>query len=116
MDTSLNIAPPPHMTPQSAPLRERAMTTRVQPLERADPAATLPDNNPFIARIVTARLSGSDYPDSPAEIAPPDRTLRPYDVPMLPFDDDSENALSAHAAPPATSFIAASDQSDRAPD
>lgn len=74
-------------TVAAAPIVPRAVTTKVHAVEPTDKGATLPDNKPFVAQVVTARLSGSEYPENPAEIAPPDRTLRPYDVPMLPYEN-----------------------------
>lgn len=87
MDTSLTLSASPAITAsETTPVLPRAVTTRVQAVEGAERGATLPDSKPFVAQVVTARLSGSDFPENPAEIAPPERTLRPYDVPMLPFD------------------------------
>jgi hypothetical protein len=77
---------------------ERAVTSKVAKLEQADRQATLPSDRPFIAQAVAARLEGSDYPDPPSEIAPPERTLRPYDVPMLPFETRDENGLEGDKA------------------
>ncbi|WP_333714288.1 hypothetical protein [Yoonia sp.] len=86
---NLNAVLPP---PQSqAPAVERAVTSKVAVLEQADRPATLPSDRPFIAQAVAARLEGSDYPDPPSEIAPPERTLRPYDIPMLPYEPSGEN-------------------------
>ncbi len=87
MDTSLTLSSPAVNTAATPP-PPRAMTTKVQALEGGDTSATLPANKPFVAQLVTARLSGTDFPDNPSEIAPPDRTLRPYDVPMLPYDGE----------------------------
>lgn len=88
MDTSLSL-PAPAATAQSpTPVVPRAITTKVQAVESADSSATLPADKPFVAQIVSARLSGAAYPENPAEIAPPERTLRPYDVPMLPYEGD----------------------------
>ncbi len=86
MDTSLNLSNPAAVASNTAPVLPRAVTTKVQAVEGTDNSATLPANKPFVAQVVTARLSGSEFPQNPAEIAPPDRTLRPYDVPMLPYD------------------------------
>jgi hypothetical protein len=86
MDTSLNLSPTAGALAPSAPVLERSMTTKVQAVEGLEDAATLPAEKPFVAQVVTARLSGAEYPENPTEIAPQDRTLRPYDVPMLPYD------------------------------
>ncbi|MEJ8560000.1 hypothetical protein QTO30_01220 [Yoonia sp. GPGPB17] len=87
MDTALNIPTPAATVTATAPVLPRAITTKVQAVESADNSATLPADKPFIAQVVTARLSGSEFPENPAEIAPPERTLRPYDVPMLPYEN-----------------------------
>jgi hypothetical protein len=86
MDTSLSLPAPAATLTATSPVLPRAVTTKVQAVETADNSATLPAEKPFVAQIVTARLSGSEFPENPAEIAPPERTLRPYDVPMLPYD------------------------------
>ena len=93
METALNLnsAAPTPVSP--APVVDRAITTKVAKMDNADGAATLPFDKPFVAQAVAARLEGGDYPDPPSEIAPPERTLRPYDVPMLPFDDAEETAV-----------------------
>lgn len=87
MDTSLNLPTTAAAAQNPAPVLQRAVTTKVQAVERTDDSATLPANKPFVAQVVTARLSGADFPENPIEIAPPERTLRPYDVPMLPSDN-----------------------------
>ena len=84
MDTSLNI-PAPAAVSQATPALPRAITTKVQALERANTSATLPSEKPFVAQVVNAQLAGTDVPDTPSDIAPAERTLRPYDVPMLPY-------------------------------
>ncbi|WP_342071692.1 hypothetical protein [Yoonia algicola] len=96
MDTSLSLPAPAATLTATAPVLPRAVTTKVQAVETADNSATLPAEKPFVAQVVTARLSGSEFPENPAEIAPPERTLRPYDVPMLPYD-----AGATTATPPA---------------
>ncbi len=86
MDTALNLQSATPTIIAAAPAVERSVTTKVTKLEMSDGAATLPSDKPFLAQAVAARIEDSDYPDPPAEIAPPERTLRPYDVPMRPFD------------------------------
>ena len=48
--------------------------------------ATLPSDKAFVAQVVTARLSGTAFPENPDNIAPSERTLRPYGTPMLPSE------------------------------
>lgn len=107
MDTSLNLPATPAAVTAAAPALPRAVTTKVQALEGTDGSATLPADKPFVAQVVAARLSGSEFPETPSEIVPPERTLRPYDVPMLPYDSDAEqlkptssDAASAPAVEP----------------
>lgn len=109
MEISLNLAPSANASATTAPLLERATTTKVSAIEAADTAATLPANKPFVAQVVAARLSGAEYPENPTEIAPPDRTLRPYDVPMLPYEQDG-NASNAAIAEASDSISDATDQ------
>ena len=101
MDTSLSLPAPASTATAAAPVVPRAVTTKVQAVETADSSATLPTEKPFVAQVVTARLSGSEFPENPAEIAPPERTLRPYDVPMLPYDN--REAAAELNAPDASS-------------
>lgn len=87
MDTSFSFPTAPVISAQSSvPVVPRAQITRVQAIPQSDSGATVPTNKPFIAQVVNARLSGAEFPEIPSEITPPERTLRPYDVPMLPFD------------------------------
>lgn len=60
---------------------------------------TRPAKTAFVAQVVTAQLSGTALPYSPGTIAPPERTLRPYDTPMLPADKLPEPAVGL-AGPP----------------
>lgn len=92
MDTSLTLPPPAAAATNAAPVLPRAVITKVQAVEGAEDSATLPSNKPFVAQVVTARLSGAEFPENPAEIAPAERTLRPYGVPMLPYDNGEVDA------------------------
>lgn len=76
--------------------------TKVPVVQRVEGRASLPPEHPFVAQVINARLSGEEFPESPGEIAPPERTLRPYDVPMLPADksDDIIAATQADQADP----------------
>ena len=97
MDTALTLPSPAAAVTSAANVVPRAVTSKVQAIDGTDNSATLPANKPFVAQVVTARLAGSEYPENPGEIAPPERTLRPYDMPMLPSDKDdgSEGAVVA---------------------
>ena len=77
MDTSLSLPPPAAAAIAAEPAVNRAITTKVQAVESSDNSATLPSNKPLVAQVVTARLSGAEFPENPTEIAPPERTLRP---------------------------------------
>ena len=101
MDTSLSLPTPVATAVAAGPAVNRAITTKVQAVESSDNSATLPSNKPFVAQVVTARLSGSEFPENPTEIAPPERTLRPYNVPMLPYkgNDQTDAAPAAEAYP-----------------
>jgi hypothetical protein len=90
-----------------APVLDRSVLTKVAPINARDNATTRPSEKPFVAQIVSARLSGTEFPENPGEIAPHDRTLRPYNVPMLPFaaNDDgpaSKSDLAPNESEPAT--------------
>lgn len=90
MDTSLNLSNPTTVAATPAPVTEQAITRKVTPVDARNTATTRPAEKPFVAQVVSARLSGTDFPQNPSEIAPADRTLRPYDVPMLPSGDGIE--------------------------
>lgn len=89
MDTSLNISTPTTVAAAPTPVTDQAITRKVTPIDASNGATTRPAEKPFVAQVVSARLSGTEFPDNPSEIAPPERTLQPYDVPMLPSDGDS---------------------------
>ena len=94
MDTSLNLPATQAVPSAHRPVLDRSVTTKVVSIEAHDSATTRPTEKPFVAQAVNARLSGLDFPQNPSEIVPRDRTLRPYDVPMLP-----------HSAEPITSDV-----------
>ncbi|MDB4254558.1 hypothetical protein N9876_00245 [bacterium] len=85
MDTSLNLPATQAIPSAPSPVLDRSVTTKLAPIDAQDSAATRPTEKPFVAQVVNARLSGVDFPQNPSEITPQDRTLRPYDVPMLPY-------------------------------
>ncbi len=100
METTLNLPSTAASAPSMTPVLPRAMTSKVQEVESADGSATLPANKPFVAQVVTARLSGTEFPENPSEIAPPDRTLRPYGVPMLPYENGEAPTVEPAAVAP----------------
>ena len=92
MDTTLTFAPKAVAAAPYTTEREPPRDTKVPAVKDLGGAATLPADTPFVAQVVNARLSGTDFPDQPSEIAPADRTLRPYDTPMLPYENDTGSA------------------------
>lgn len=88
MDTSVTFTPKSVAAAPYVINRDQNRDTKVPVVERTEGAATLPANKPFVAQVVNARLSGTEFPDQPAEIVPDDRTLRPYGTPMLPHNGD----------------------------
>ena len=90
MDTALNLPNSTAVATPSTPVVDRAITTKVTPIDASDKATTRPSERPFVAQVVSARLSGAAFPANPGEITPPERTLRPYDVPMLPSREDAD--------------------------
>lgn len=85
MDTSLHLPAPSTLLAAPGPVLDRSVITKVAPIDARDSATTRPSEKPFVAQVVSARLSGTEFPENPGEIAPQDRALRPYDVPMLPY-------------------------------
>ncbi|WP_342076162.1 hypothetical protein [Yoonia sp. SS1-5] len=86
MDPTLALPPKAAIAAPLTPAPQRYVDTTVPAVKALDGAATLPAERPFVAQVVNARLSGGNFPETASEIAPPDRTLRPYNVPMLPFE------------------------------
>ena len=98
MDTTLTLPPKPIGAIAHVPEQMRTPDKKVPVVKALDRAATLPSDKTFVAQVVNARLSGSEFPENPGEIAPPERTLRPYSVPMLPFDKDGDAATGVQPA------------------
>ena len=90
MDTTLNLSSPTAMAATPVPVTDQAITRKVTPVDARNTQTTRPAEKPFVAQVVSARLSGANFPQNPGEIAPADRTLRPYDVPMLPSREADE--------------------------
>ncbi|WP_375255584.1 hypothetical protein [Yoonia sp.] len=103
MDTPLNLTNPTAVTVAPAPVTNQAITRKVTPVDAHNTQITRPAEKPFAAQVVSALLSDADFPQAPGEIAPAERTLRPYDVPMLPYagaemlpasDENTEDAMA----------------------
>jgi hypothetical protein len=94
MDTSLNIPAPSTLLAAPASVLDRYVTSKVAPIDASDSAATRSSEKPFVAQVVTERLSGTEFPENPGEIAPQGRTLRPYNVPMLPYSAKPATAVT----------------------
>ncbi len=116
MDTTLALAPKPAVAaPSYAPEQQPPSDKKVPIVKGLDASATLPAEKPFVAQVVTARLSGTAFPENPGEIVPEERTLRPYDTPMLPSNKDPEEEATAeeHAATEPVKVATAGDTIDR---
>ncbi len=113
MDTALNLPAPATLAASPGPVLERAITTKVTPVDASNNSTTRPAEKPFVAQVVSARLSGAEYPENPGEIAPPDRTLRPYDVPMLPYEG-AEEAASVQAESTAQTELTSQEEQSEA--
>lgn len=84
METTLNIATKGLPTTAYVAPQVQHTDSEVPTVKPATASATLPADKVFVAQVVSARLLGTAYPENPAEIAPEERTLKPYNVPMLP--------------------------------
>lgn len=62
--------------------------TKVPTIAALERSATTLSQKPFIAPIVNAKLAGTDFSEKESPLQDPERVLRPYGVPMLPYDDD----------------------------
>lgn len=96
MDTSLNL-PPTAAAVQAAPQMPRAVTTKVQSIEASENAATLPSNKPFVAQAVSAQLTGPEQQSEPSDIGSTERKLRPFGVPMLPYEAKVDQVLNSQS-------------------
>ena len=99
MDTSVTFTPKSVAATPYVINQDKNRDTKVPVVERAEGAATLPANKPFVAQVVSARLSGTEFPDQPAEFLSDDRTLRPYGTPMLPHNSDVAAESNAPTEP-----------------
>ncbi|MBE0414617.1 hypothetical protein [Yoonia sp.] len=112
MDTSLNIAAKGIAAVASVAEPVKLIETTLPVVIGAAASVILPADKIFIAQVVTARLSGTEFPENPGEIAPADRTLKPYDVPMLPFDKPSTDHVSGPSTAAAPAIASASMPAD----
>lgn len=90
MDISLAFPTKPVMVVSRPPDQQPPAETRVVAVKAMSGSTTLPADKAFVAPIVTAKLSGAPFPENPGEIAPSERTLRPYDTPMLPYEKQED--------------------------
>lgn len=65
---------------------DRNPQTTVPAVRKADGPATLPANKPFVGQVVSAKLGAMEPVDDPVTPQQVERTLRPFGVPMLPYD------------------------------
>lgn len=84
METTLNIAPKGIPATNYVPPQAQQTVHEIPKVKPVTASPTLPADKVFIAQVVAARLSGTVYPETPGEISPAERTLKPYSVPMLP--------------------------------
>ncbi|MDO6590295.1 hypothetical protein DS901_11675 [Loktanella sp. D2R18] len=66
----------------------QTVDTKVPTIAALDRSATALAQKPFIAPIVNAKLAGTSFSEKDSSMQAPERVLRPYSVPMLPYDDD----------------------------
>lgn len=102
METTLTIAPKGVSAITYVPEQVQRVDTQVPKVKAVDSAATLPADKIFVAQVVNARLSGTAFPENPSEIAPPERVLKPYNMPMLPAEKEEPPAETAKAEEPVT--------------
>lgn len=95
MDHTVSIAPKAVAVSAHTVPVPRPVDTKVPVVTAIARAAVLPPDKPFIAQIVNARLSGTAFPETEAEILPEERKLRPYGVPMLPYDNEEDGQHTA---------------------
>ncbi|MCG3267333.1 hypothetical protein [Yoonia sp. I 8.24] len=83
LNTPKTVATVAPVTPIPQPVDTKVPT--IAALERS---ATTLSQKPFIAPIVNAKLAGTGFSEKESTLQEPERVLRPYGVPMLPYDDD----------------------------
>ncbi|SFR36170.1 hypothetical protein SAMN04488005_0932 [Yoonia tamlensis] len=79
----------------------RPVDTKVPTIAALDRTAITSEQKPFIAPIVNAKLAFTGLHEKNITAQQPERVLRPYGVPMLPYDDDEAPTKPA-ASPPAS--------------
>ena len=107
MDISPNLPPTTSLNAAPTTMLDRTAAKKVTPIDAGTKSMARPAESPFVAPVVTARLSETDFQQSPSEIAPPDRTLRPYGVPMLPFTAQADDLDGTAVQGTATNLLAA---------
>lgn len=97
MDTSLTLPPPVVAGRPAAPEIRYTSDKVVVEVNASDKPSPTPADKLFVAQVVSARLGGTAFPSNPGEIAPPERTLRPYGMPMLPSSKAIQESEEARA-------------------
>ena len=62
--------------------------TKVATIAASDRSASTRSQKPFIAQIVNAKLATSRFSEKETTTQASERVLRPYGVPMLPYQDN----------------------------
>lgn len=99
METTLTIAPKGISAIHYVPEQVQRVDTQVPKVKAVDSTATLPADKVFVAQVVNARLSGTAFPENPGEIVPPERVLKPYNMPMLPAEKEEEPVKAKEEEP-----------------
>ena len=89
MQTTPTLPPKGIMTTPYVAAQMQRIEKEVPTVSHVETTAILPSDRVLIAQIVNARLSGTQFPENPVEIVPTDRKLKPYDVPMLPYEKET---------------------------
>jgi hypothetical protein len=112
MTLPLQMIPPVAGLPPAHPDPAQSPDQKVQPVTASDGASVhtgdRPPDRPFLAQAVAARLQGTGFAETPGEIRPDDRRLRPYGVPMLPADPPQDGMT----APPENAAETSQEQKD----
>jgi hypothetical protein len=80
----------------------RPIDTKVPTIAALDRSATSSAQKRYIAPIVNAKLAGTSFSENESSPQAPERVLRPYGVPMLPYVDEEAPTKTAEAPAPET--------------